>query len=73
MCVLTSRQHVHFTPSCSSHLLPEVMMMPMLSEMPRVSSDAARESARALHRASTIVILGTSGMYYWVRGKRDGC
>ncbi|PSC70040.1 Amino acid transporter isoform A [Micractinium conductrix] len=46
----------------------QVMMMPMLSEMPRVSSDAARESARALHRASTIVILGTSGMYYWVTG-----
>ncbi|KAL4457628.1 hypothetical protein ABPG75_012493 [Micractinium tetrahymenae] len=46
----------------------QVMMMPLLSEMPRVNSDIARRSAKALHRASTITILGTSGLYYWFTG-----
>lgn len=46
----------------------QVMMMPMFAEMPRISSDCAKRNAHALHKASTIVILGTSGMYYWVTG-----
>jgi sodium-coupled neutral amino acid transporter 10 len=46
----------------------QVMMMPMLSEMPRITSDCARRSAKELHRASTITILGTSGTYYWITG-----
>lgn len=43
-------------------------MMPLLAEMPRVSSEAARRSAKDLQRASAIVILGTSGLYYWLTG-----
>ncbi|KAI7845451.1 hypothetical protein COHA_001001 [Chlorella ohadii] len=46
----------------------QVMMMPMLNEMPRITSDVARRSAKELHRASTITILGTSGAYYWITG-----
>jgi hypothetical protein len=44
------------------------MMMPLLSEMPRVSSEAARQSAKDLNRASAICILGTSGLTYWLVG-----
>lgn len=46
----------------------QVMMMPLLSEMPRVSSEAARRSARDLNRASSITILITSGLTYWLVG-----
>ena len=42
--------------------------MPLLSEMPRVSSEAARQSAKDLNRASAICILGTSGLTYWLVG-----
>lgn len=44
------------------------MMMPLLSEMPRVTSEAAKRSAKDLNKASAITILLTSGLTYWVTG-----
>lgn len=46
------------------------MMMPMLSEARTegMTLDASRVCAKELHYASAIVILGTSGMYYWLTG-----
>lgn len=46
----------------------QVMMMPLLSEMPRVTSEAAKRSAKDLNKASAITILLTSGLTYWVTG-----
>lgn len=43
-------------------------MMPLLSEMPRVTSEAAKRSAKDLNKASAITILLTSGLTYWVTG-----
>lgn len=55
-------------PILSSSTSTQVMMMPLLSEMPRVSSEAARRSAKDLNRASAITILLTSGLTYWIVG-----
>ena len=44
------------------------MMMPLLSEMPRVSTASARQSAKDLGTASAFCILVTSGLTYWMTG-----
>ena len=46
----------------------QVLLMPLLSEMPVDDDESARFNARNVGMSSTITLLGTAGFTYWVTG-----
>ena len=64
---LLSHTHPCLHPSRTQPIL-QVLLMPLLSELPADDDETLKYNARNVGLSSTITLLGTAGLTYWITG-----
>ena len=60
--------HTPLPPPLPHTPILQVLLMPLLSELPADDDETLKYNARNVGLSSTITLLGTAGLTYWITG-----